>query len=360
MKILYLTQGENIKGPFPKIDPLLIRGLQNLGAEVKKMRWGRHSDSETIVEKVFGRSVDLVKVWIAIRQYKPDLIYEATTLDEYALARDLPLVWSTQFGKAKRFLMMHGSKTEDLFAPKRKWYQRFARWLIRHVDAIGLLSHDEVADWKRFEPDGVYCKLNNPFLPDERAKGFERKFETGEPLRLLFIGRLIPSKGVMDLIDALPLILERVDCKLTIAGFGPLQGEIELRRQEPSLKGRIEFAGYLTGEALSSLYLQADIFVLPTYFGEGFPTVVTEALSFGLPVVTTQIRGCKDHLTDHKDVLFVKPLDPAEIAGKVIQLAEDPDLRQQLSLNGLVTIKEFEPDRVSKQYYECFERVQHG
>ena len=64
------------------------------------------------------------------------------------------------------------------------------------------------------------------------------------------------------------------------------------------LEQKVSLLGYADSDLLSDLYRNSSIFVLPTYFAEGFPTVLAEAMSFGLPITTTPIRGALDHLKD--------------------------------------------------------------
>ena len=119
----------------------------------------------------------------------------------------------------------------------------------------------------------------------------------------------------------------------------------------------MEFLGFLDQEELGAVYARADMLVLPSYYGEGFPTVISEAMSHGLPIVTTPIRGAADHLVEGENVLFVAPHSPREIAEAIVTLAGDEPLRRRLGENNLVKVRDFAPERAVRDYIAVFEQV---
>ncbi len=86
----------------------------------------------------------------------------------------------------------------------------------------------------------------------------------------------------------------------------------------------------LKGEALARAYQEADVFVLPTV-EEGLALVLGEALSFGLPVVTTDQSGGADLFTDDREGFLVPVRSPGAIAEKLQLLADDPAARARMS-----------------------------
>ncbi len=107
----------------------------------------------------------------------------------------------------------------------------------------------------------------------------------------LFLGRIHPGKGILDLIDAWKLA-RRLSWRLIIAGAATTVEEIDYKKQldkkiiEYNLTDDIEFLGMVSGEAKCELFQKTDLFILPTY-SENFGIVVAEALSYGIPVITT-------------------------------------------------------------------------
>jgi glycosyltransferase involved in cell wall biosynthesis len=363
LKILYLSLNSGLRGPFPKIDPLLITALKDLDCQITKIAWGRHSENENIIQKIIGRLRELIFTLLNLIRQHPDIIYIATTLDEYALLRDIPLLLATRWFPAKKVLMMHGSKTDPLTDKGHYLYKLLSRFLILLSDAILVLSSEELANWKKFESRGRYYRVDNPFISnsDINTDKLIREIpETKSHPILLFAGRLIKAKGIFDLLDAMPIIISKVNCQLLIAGEGKEKVEIVNFINNANLEQYVSILGYVDSDHLSGFYRLSSIFVLPTYFGEGFPTVITEAMSYGLPIVTTRIRGAVDHLVEGENVLFVNPRKPAELAFAIEKLLLDKTLCQKMSKNNSEKVKEFAPDIVSKKYYSIFKEVING
>lgn len=362
VKILYLTLNPDLKGPIPKIDPLLIAALNDLGCQITRGTWGRHSDDENIIEKLFGRLGDIRKAVSILIQKRHDVLYVATTLDEPALARDIPLLIATHLLPVKKVLIEHGSKTAPLALPGTSLYKLLTRMLIRWSDAILVLSNEELHSWSDFEPRGKYYRIDNPFIPNN-ALGAEHllsKVETqNEKHTLLFVGRLIKCKGIFDLLDAMPIILKQTDCHLLIAGDGAEKAEIQRRVDSAHLNRSVSLLGYIDSDRLSNVYQSSTIFILPTYCGEGYPTVIAEAMSFGIPIVTTALRGTSDHLQDGLNALFVPPRDPQAIAQAVLRLTNSPSLRVKMGQANMAKIQDFSPENVAPKYLKIFYEVLH-
>ena len=363
MKILFLTLNPNLQGPLPKHNPLLIETFKNLGCQVTRSTWGRHSENENILQKIFGRLEDIGKALVELVRMKPDIMYVATTLDEHALVRDVPLLLATCWSPAKKVLKMHGSKIDPLVEPGHVFYKFLTRLLIRLSDAILLLSTEELERWLDFEPKGQYYRVDNPFIPNNATKSSRftnivRKINSCPTL--LFVGRLIKSKGIFDLIDAMPLILKQTDCHLLITGDGEEKEEIESYIEKVDLKQQVSLLSYAASDRLSGFYRSSSIFVLPTYFGEGFPTVLSEAMSSGLPIITTPIRGARDHLQDGINVLFVQPRKPDEIARAVVRLLNEPELCLKMIHANLKKVEEFKPENVVPRYVQIFQELLGG
>lgn len=141
-------------------------------------------------------------------------------------------------------------------------------------------------------------------IPPSRAAG-------GGPVRGLFVGRLVQSKGAMDLVDAIGR------SKLTtlhwrIVGEGPLRDEMQRRLNISGMASRAHFCGHLTRERLRDEMAQADFLILPTY-GESFGMVVAEALCMGLPVVTSWGTVCAEFV-GRDDGRLITPGDIENIA----------------------------------------------
>lgn len=120
-------------------------------------------------------------------------------------------------------------------------------------------------------------------------------------VELLTVCRLIPRKGIQDLIPALKNIEEKTGRKIrwTIAGDGPYRDHLESLAIENGTLDRIVFAGHKDREEISKLCRKADIFVFPSH-KEGMPNAVLEAMAAGLPVVMRKdCQGAAELISDN-------------------------------------------------------------
>lgn len=145
------------------------------------------------------------------------------------------------------------------------------------------------------------------------------------PIELLFAGHLAQRKGFADLIAALALL--EVDWRLTLAGPRPVAAPAALDTflEDP----RVTWLGTVPHATLLERMARAHVFVFPSIV-EGFGMVITEALSSGLPVITTPNTAGPDILTEGKDGFVVPIRTPEAIAERITLLAEDEDLRHAM------------------------------
>ncbi len=349
MRVLMLTAHPGISGPLPKLAPLMIDEMRRLGCKVSTAPWSHREANESLLAKAAGRTRDLLRVRRCLRAEPVDVMLVTTTHDWPALLRDVPLLALTRGLCRARVLHFHGSMVDRLVGPGHTFMKLCSRWLVRRCDAVLVLSREERDLWTAFCPESRFEVVVNPFVPVDAPLPPP---EPHDPPALLFVGRLIPEKGIFDLLDAMLILRDGKRCVLRVAGKGPHEKVMRHRVAELGLDDRVEFVGYARGDALARLYESSLALVLPTYFGEGFPTVITEAMSYGLPVVTTPLRGAADLLTEIENVLFVPPRRPAELSQALRRLLNDPRLVADMGQRNRERVREFAPAVVVPKYLE--------
>jgi glycosyltransferase involved in cell wall biosynthesis len=131
------------------------------------------------------------------------------------------------------------------------------------------------------------------------------------------------------LADALAL-LPKDSFSLVIAGDGRFRSEIEKRFSAASKRGSVRFLGALEHQQLLALMSRSDVFAWPG-IGEAYGITYLEAQACGLPVVACSNRGVTDVTRDGVTALLCPPDDPDALAAAIMQLANDPTLRRQMS-----------------------------
>ncbi len=157
-----------------------------------------------------------------------------------------------------------------------------------------------------------------------------------------YLGNLFESKGVLDLLNAAVIVLQK-HAKLNSGLPVPwidrerhTKAEAEKIISENNLKDKIKFLGTVNGKAKEKFLMQTDIFVFPTsYPFEGFPLVILEAMQAQCPVVSTKNVGAiGDMVDDGETGILVDKKNPVQISDAIIKLIEDADLRLKMGKAG--------------------------
>jgi glycosyltransferase involved in cell wall biosynthesis len=353
-RVLMLAPPGGVRGPIPTIAPLLAAGMRELGCVVETAPWGRRAGDESPLDTVLGRALDLLGARARCRRSTCDVLLVHTSHDWKTLARDLPLVLVCRAGVGSVVLMIHGSRVESLSRRPLAPFSVVTRLLVSLADAVLVLSSEEQRAWDKVLPGRRFYVVANPFVT---PVGPRASLATGnarhDAFELLYVGRLIEEKGVFDLVAAMAELGPGRAARLRIAGDGPDDARLRARIAELELADRVELCGHVGGAALWRLYASADLFVLPTFWKEGFPTVLSEAMGMGLPIVTTPVRGAADHLREGVNAAFVPPHDPGALAAAIVRLMDDPELCRAMAQHNRAKVADFAPATVARTYVEA-------
>lgn len=164
---------------------------------------------------------------------------------------------------------------------------------------------------------------------------FSQMSPGSDPTRLIKVCRLAPEKGHRFLFEAMAQLNQRgLRCHVDLVGTGALDEELRELASKLGVASQVTFHGYVPyGRPLFDLYEKAGAMVLSSTT-EGFPQVINEALSIGLPTVATTVGGIPSFLTDGETALLVPPRDVPALAGAIEKMVRAPDLRERLRRNG--------------------------
>ena len=208
-----------------------------------------------------------------------------------------------------------------------------SRYRITPESKLRLLGNG--VDLRRFQPESAVLA------------GRAVRAEFGIPedeLVIGFVGRLVAEKGMAELIEMAERL--RVRARVLVAGPpDPEKGDaVGVELQQRAREAGIEFIGMRTD--IEAFYGALDVFVLPSY-REGFPRAAMEAAASGLPVVASDIRGCRQ-VVDHGVNGFLVPVrDGKALADAVIELLDDHELRSRMGAASAEKARaEFDEDKV--------------
>lgn len=183
----------------------------------------------------------------------------------------------------------------------------------------------------RIVPNGVDIERFKPMTDQLEAK---QQFGLGAEPCVLFVGSLIPRKGLPYLIKAAKSVVEKQsDVKFIIVGEGPLKEQLTNSINTANISKNFLFISKVKEEQLPIVYNCADVFVLPS-IQEGQGIVLLEAQSSGKPVVAFDIGGVNEAVRNEKTGLLVKPGSSQALADSLFMLIEDQALREKMGRNG--------------------------
>lgn len=233
-------------------------------------------------------------------------------------------------------------------------------WAARRMAKVVCVSNS-VKQWcvtaERVSPAKLEVIPNGIETATQPASVNLAQFGFAEDARvLLFVGRLTVQKGVDELLDRAPKLLERLpNHQLVLLGDGPLRSRAEMTSNLPEMKGRMKVLGQ--SDTVRSWMARSEVLLLPTRY-EGMPNVVLEAMAQGLPVVTTRVEGVGDLLGESLEMQAAEAGDWDRWLDQVVHVANDSTLRARLGrFNRVRAETEFRLEIQMEKYENLYQHV---
>jgi colanic acid/amylovoran biosynthesis glycosyltransferase len=173
----------------------------------------------------------------------------------------------------------------------------------------------------------------------------ERKPSSGKPVRILTVARLTEKKGLEYSIKAFAKVAKSNNVEYSIVGDGILRNKIESLIANLKIEDKVKMLGWKKVEEIRNIFDYSDIFILSSVTArdgdaEGTPTVLLEAMSSGLPVISTYHTGIPEQVQDGKSGFLVPERDVDSLAEKIQYLIEHPELWPEMGKAGRKFVEE--------------------
>jgi len=268
---------------------------------------------------------------------------ESDLLHAHWLPNLLPLIPAAWLRRRPRLVTLWGTDVE--------WFERAPRLqpafraLLRGADGVVAINEHMRALFggalkrggeMRLIPSGVDTDL---FHPRERGATRARLGIESDACAIVFVGSLIPRKGVDVAIAALARAAVPATTRLLLVGEGSERAALEAQARDLGIAARVHFLGQRSLAEVAETMAAADAFVLPSHY-EGRPNVVLEAQASGLAVIASDIPGCRDLIAAGETGLLAPAGDAGALADAFAQVADDAALRRRLGANALAAIRD--------------------
>ncbi|UZJ38146.1 glycosyltransferase family 4 protein [Prosthecochloris sp. SCSIO W1103] len=284
-----------------------------------------------------------VKLFFKLFKKKYDVFYMTPSVSGISFYKDFFLTIYVRLFINKIVYHFHNKGLQ-----KNKWIPSIISRLFLKESCVILLSDKLKYDVERYvENECVYICPNGV---DMEANIVSKSIKNVSTIKIMLLSNMIKSKGVFDLIDACKMLNNlNVDYECNL--YGPCYDieKTDLLRYIKTKKifGKVIYHGGVYGDAKKEAYKNNHVFVFPTY-NDCFPLVLLEAMSYGMPIISTSEGGISDIVCDSLNGFIVDKHSPLEITEKIKYLLENKDVYEELSKNSL----EIFADRYSVKAFE--------
>jgi glycosyltransferase involved in cell wall biosynthesis len=274
-----------------------------------------------------------------------------------ALMRDALLVLISRLLKRKVVLQIHGA-VSDYEYPKIVCWTVFRVFSLCHK--ILVFSQKDIERISALVPGVPTEGFPNAIRADDFKRGdnsFKNDLSVPQENKIvLFLSRFIKEKGVFDLLESIPGVVSRFEnVSFIFAGDGPKFEQMRSFCSKNNLDKYVRFTGHLCYKDVVRVLASADVFVLQTYYVEGFPTAILQALAAGLPIISTCAGAISKVIEDGKHGFIIDPRRPEQLKEKLLFLLQDDALRKRIGdTNVRLAREEFDIEVVSRKLEKLY------
>jgi glycosyltransferase involved in cell wall biosynthesis len=254
-----------------------------------------------------------------------------------------------RFMNVKIIYHIHGAEFKLFYKNNMKKIKK----MFKKCDVIIALSES----WKTFFEKEIGCThifVVNNIIPFPPKKEIDRGSEI---CYLLFMGKISSRKGIWDLLDVLSdhkLYFEN-KVILYVCGNGEINRLLSFV-SDNSLEKIIQYKGWVANDEKIDMFYRSDVFILPSY-NEGLPISILEAMSYGLPVITTPVGGITEIVKNNVTGILVNPGNQKQIKEAIDILITNKNLRNEMGQASYRSVVNYFPDKVEKQLQDIYKNL---
>jgi glycosyltransferase involved in cell wall biosynthesis len=314
-----VTVIENLKNS--KISEMCNLFIRNTGKTT--------SQDRSFIQGLFAQIKIIILLVNLIIIKKIDIVH-IHTCSGFTYWRDCIYIFLGKVLRCKIVCHIHGGGFGH-FASQMNYFKRVIfKFTLESSDSLIVLTDYWKQSLSYYAPNASWKIVENGVPLPKKNLFFNKK-----PTIFLFIGDLSQQKGVRDLIKAAAAAaIDGFDGIICIAGHEASPGQLESLHEltkEEGIQHQIKFLGVVLGEEKKKLLSGATCLVLPSYV-EGLPMVLLEAMSYGIPVISTMVGGIPELVKHNREGFLIEPGNINSLAKYLLLIQNDPLLAQKLGV----------------------------
>jgi glycosyltransferase involved in cell wall biosynthesis len=308
-----------------------------------------------------------------MKEHSFDLIHHVTAsmfrFPVFMSGLGLPFVWGPIGGSVPE-----PEGFSDLFGGDRfdRRFRKFDKWIARYDPMIHSTMNNAsrilVATKHFFEmfPEKYHAKMQQfslcgfdaPPITPHQVK--DEGPSAADGLNILFVGRIVPYKGLQFLLEAIGRVHRRVKINLRVAGAGPYLEKCQALVAEFAMGDSVTFLGKISHEKVMDVMALSDVYVIPS-LRESWGISPMEAMSMSIPVIGIDNGGLSEVL-DPESSILIKPESSSQVVDALTvaieKLASNPELRKQMGASGRERVlKKFSWEKIGQDLESIYASV---
>lgn len=220
---------------------------------------------------------------------------------------------------------LHGAEFKEFYLESSSKNRSKIRLLLRESDKVITLGKNWNDTIKEIEPSVDSIIIRNAV----KIPKYQNKLNSKQ-VSILFLAVLNERKGIIDLIKASKKVINEIkregrEVKFVIAGDGPLYEISKNLIKDNNQDQYFEFHGWVNNKHKHILLRNTDVFVLPSY-NEGLPLSILEAMSYGIPIVATDVGSINDAVIDNRNGYLIEPGNIEQLSNSILKVLDNNNL----------------------------------
>lgn len=280
-------------------------------------------------------------------RYKIIHIHSSENMGFY---RYVPYVWFSKLMNKKVILHVNASKFDLYFTKQPFFLKRLITSTLNRIDLIITVGKEWAHVFKGLSNAKVEIVFNFINVPDDN-------YYNSQSYKVITTGYLGKRKGYYDLLEVIPSILNSYpDLQFVFCGNGEIDNISKIANLK-NIADKLSLTGWLSNEKIHMLLKDSMIFVLPTY-NEGMPLALLEAMSYGLPIITTPVGSIPSLVDDNDNGIIIEPGNINSLKNAILKLVSDEKERIEISKRNYKKVYQYYNTAVNmKRIHALYEEV---